>query len=48
MQKLQCVLRPHLISLTAILVTVHHMTVHHTIVHHVITSAADPETILNG
>ena len=43
LQKLQCVLRPHLASLTAILTTVHHMTVHH-----VTTSGADPGTILNG
>ncbi len=48
LQKLQCVLRPHLISLTAILMTVHHMTVHHMTVHHVTTNGADPGTILNG
>lgn len=48
LQNLDCVLRPHLISLTAILVTVHHMTVHHMTVHHETTSGADPGTILNG
>ena len=43
LQKLQCVLRPQLTSLKAILTSVHHMTVHH-----VTTSGADPGTILNG
>lgn len=53
LQKLQCVLRPHLTSLKAILTTVHHMSmhhmsVHHMIVHHVTASGADPGTILSG